>query len=339
MKRYIVLSLSVLSLIGCGSVEENPAPLPEVVNDTVTIVDGNSTKIDVLANDMIDDRTSAKVVLVTPPKEGNATVVDNTVTYMPSASFSGKDSFTYCVETRDTTCSKEAQVLITVEQPLEKRVMREVLRDPKNWYMQFYAKNLDNAQLYRGAKVGELDKGTTTKNYSLKAFSGSGYPYIKITTVDADGEIAGNFTTFYRPYTETENEKRWRFKVEVSQADALVELGWQGLYVLTPYVDRTGRERFKENIVLQHPLLKRMKLIDTESGEEVSTIYNGYLQKYRFSMDGERVRWFEWVLESEDVVPSTQKVLFKIEKKSQFSKVQKSTFDPRKPPIFGLKHE
>ncbi len=339
MKRYIVLSLSVLSLIGCGSVEEEPVPQPEVVNDTVTIVDGNSTRIDVLANDMVNDCTSAKVVLMTPPKEGNATIVDNKVTYIPSAGFSGKDSFTYCVETRGTVCSKEAQVMITVEQPLVKRTMREILRDPKNWYMQFYAKNLDSAQLYRGVKVGELDKGTTTKNYSLKAFSGSGYPYIKITAVDADGEIAGSFTTFYRPYTEIENEKRWRFKVEVSQTDALVELGWQGLYVLNPYVDRTGRERFKENIVLQHPLLKRMKLIDTENGEEISAIYNGYLQKYRFSMDGKNVRWFEWILESEDIAPSTQKVLFKIEKKRQLLKVWKNTFDPKKPPVTGLQHE
>ncbi len=97
--------------------DQNLLP-PTVVDDTATTTQGQSTIIDILANDTDDDGAIAtdSIQIATEPTNGTVTVNDDgTVSYTPSDRFVGTDSFTYTVQDNDTQSSEAATVNITVE--------------------------------------------------------------------------------------------------------------------------------------------------------------------------------------------------------------------------------
>ncbi|MBD1581572.1 tandem-95 repeat protein [Pseudoalteromonas sp. S16_S37] len=77
------------------SVITNKAPV--VINDSAVSNGGAVLVIDVLANDSDPEETSLYLVSVSA-EQGSVTInVDNTITYMPKAGFSGTDTITYVV--------------------------------------------------------------------------------------------------------------------------------------------------------------------------------------------------------------------------------------------------
>ena len=97
--------------------DQNLLP-PTAVDDTATTTQGQSTIIDILANDTDDDGSISlnSIQIASEPTNGTVTVNDDgTVTYTPSDRFVGTDSFTYTVQDNDAQSSEAATVNITVE--------------------------------------------------------------------------------------------------------------------------------------------------------------------------------------------------------------------------------
>ena len=97
--------------------DQNLLP-PTAVDDTATTTQGQSTIIDILANDTDDDGAIAtdSIQIATEPTNGTVTVNDDgTVSYTPGDRFVGTDSFTYTVQDNDAQSSEPAEVKVTVK--------------------------------------------------------------------------------------------------------------------------------------------------------------------------------------------------------------------------------
>jgi hypothetical protein len=81
--------LAAAGLGGCGSA-------PRVLDDRVTAVPGAATRIDVLANDSDPDGDPLQIKSAQGAEKGKVIINgDNTITYTPNATASGRDTFTY----------------------------------------------------------------------------------------------------------------------------------------------------------------------------------------------------------------------------------------------------
>ena len=86
---------------------------PIAVADTATTAAGTAVNIAVLANDSDPDNNPLTVTAVSNFVGGTATVNgNNTITYTPTAGFSGAGGFTYTIT--DGTTPRSAQVSVTV---------------------------------------------------------------------------------------------------------------------------------------------------------------------------------------------------------------------------------
>jgi len=99
------------TLRGCGG----PQVGPDAVNDTVTTPEGAAITINVLANDTHPQNATLTVTGVTEPAHGSTAINPNgTITYTPTAAYSGSDTFTYTVSDPQNR-TDTASVFVTVE--------------------------------------------------------------------------------------------------------------------------------------------------------------------------------------------------------------------------------
>ena len=96
---------------------------PDAVNDSATTVEASGgVTIAVLANDTDPDGDPLIVTAVSTPAHGTASVnPDNTVTFVPVASYSGSDSFTYTVS--DGAATDVATVTVQVKESISRVVV------------------------------------------------------------------------------------------------------------------------------------------------------------------------------------------------------------------------
>ena len=90
---------------------------PIAVDDSAILNQGETTTIDVLANDSDPDGAivPASLQIQTQPSNGSAIILpDGGVFYLPASNFAGEDSFTYIVRDNDGQFSNPATVNITV---------------------------------------------------------------------------------------------------------------------------------------------------------------------------------------------------------------------------------
>ncbi|MGV0853921.1 Ig-like domain-containing protein, partial [Mycolicibacterium phlei] len=93
---------------------ENTPPLP--VADTATTKAGGPVTIAVLANDADPDDDPLTVTAVSNVVGGTATInSDNTITYTPTAGFTGAGGFTYTVSDGIATTSAPVSVTVTAD--------------------------------------------------------------------------------------------------------------------------------------------------------------------------------------------------------------------------------
>ena len=118
----------------------------------------------------------------------------------------------------------------------------------------------------------------------------------------------GDYKSNFHPYRKN-TEDVWEFTVRTDDANADVVLSWRGLFVLLPYTDKQGRQRYHEFHSLTNPLIKNMKLVDMKTHKEIAAAIDGKVQNYIFNMNGKKERIFEWVVQpsitQQDVVEST----------------------------------
>ncbi len=93
---------------------------PDAINDSATIYEASGgVTILVLANDTDPDANALTVTTVSTPAHGTASVnPDNTVSYVPVASYSGSDSFTYTIS--DGTATDIATVTVQVKDAISR---------------------------------------------------------------------------------------------------------------------------------------------------------------------------------------------------------------------------
>ena len=91
----------------------NTNPIAE--NDTVTTTVGNAVTINVLNNDRDDDGDNLTVTSVAGAENGTVTYSSETVTYTPSSTFIGQDSFEYTISD-GRGCIATATVNVTVNE-------------------------------------------------------------------------------------------------------------------------------------------------------------------------------------------------------------------------------
>ncbi len=96
------------------TVDPAPNQAPVAVDDSASTTKGQPVNVDVLANDNDADGDVLSVTNLSTPANGSVTVeTDGTVTYTPTAGFSGSDSFTYQASD-GTDLSNVATVSVTV---------------------------------------------------------------------------------------------------------------------------------------------------------------------------------------------------------------------------------
>ena len=116
---------------GSGGGGANQPPTP--ANDSVFVIINQAKIINVLANDTDPNGDSLTVTAVTAPQHGTAVLnVDGTITYSPTTSYAGGDSFTYTVSDGHGGTAT-ANVVITVGQATVGTA----------WPTQFYAPYVD----------------------------------------------------------------------------------------------------------------------------------------------------------------------------------------------------
>ena len=167
---------------------------------------------------------------------------------------------------------------------------------PQNWYIRLVAKDLTREFKTENTQLGVLEGDNIALKHSLKALAPFGSSYLDIVFPNPAGVASGEYkSSFYKSSDTLANV--WNFRVKTEKRDATIELGWRGVYVVTPYDDEYNRTRYKEKLSSTNPLIEYMKLIDMTTGEEIPAVFDGRLQKYQFSMDGATTKDFQWVVD------------------------------------------
>lgn len=180
---------------------------PTAVNDTATVISGNSVLVNVLANDTDPENDTLALVSFTQPTHGAVVRIGNQLQYTPTAGYTGTDSFTY-VMTDGTTNASPATVNITVN-PVPNTAPTAIGFSPVS---------LTAGSLSVGQNVGTLtctDAESATCTYVLSAQSTAGAFAVAsngAVTVANAGLTAGTHTITVvatdaggLPRTETKN--------------------------------------------------------------------------------------------------------------------------------------
>ncbi|GAB4147091.1 MAG: hypothetical protein OHK0017_08390 [Patescibacteria group bacterium] len=89
--------------------------IPTAVNDSVTVNASSNAIITVLSNDSDSKNESLSIISATPPSHGGIVVnLDGTITYTPTSTYSGSDSFTYTIQNTTSGQQSTASVNINV---------------------------------------------------------------------------------------------------------------------------------------------------------------------------------------------------------------------------------
>lgn len=99
-----------------ATVTVNVAPvndLPVAQNDTATTNQDTGVSINVLGNDSDVDGDNLTIISADPGTNGNTTIIDNQIVYIPDSNFNGTDSFSYEISDGNGG-TNTAQVSVTV---------------------------------------------------------------------------------------------------------------------------------------------------------------------------------------------------------------------------------
>ena len=168
---------------------------------------------------------------------------------------------------------------------------------PSNWYIRLVAEDKQRGLKTESSQVGELDVPDASKQ-AMKAVGTSSSTYIDIVFEDPANLEAGSYKSVFYRYSKDE-EKRFAFSVITDDENANVTLTWHGLFVLTPKEDEG--EHFSEYRSVTNPLIRQMKLVDTQNATEVQAIRDGLIMKYSFNMNGSTSHAFEWVVATSEI--------------------------------------
>jgi hypothetical protein len=200
------LSISVPD--GLAAANQPPVAGP----DSAATVSGVPVIIDVLANDTDPDGNPLSIVAVTPP--ANGTVVNNagsTVTYAPSAGFTGADAFTYTISdglggTSTATVSVTVSAVVNAPPVANPDVATTAFNTPVT--IPVLANDTDaNGDVLSISAVTQPASGVVTTNGTTVSFAPaagfSGIASFSYTVVDGQGGSAVGLVTVTVQAAET----------------------------------------------------------------------------------------------------------------------------------------
>jgi len=238
-----------------------------------------------------------------------------------------------------TTSSEDGLALIK-EKTNVKHKTSKVETKATNWYIRLTAEDQMRQMKTASSQLGALEEDDAVEKHTLKSLTPFGRSYLDIVFIDPKDVEPGEYKSNFH-ISQEGSEDHWEFTVKTDDTTADIVLGWRGIYVLTPYIDDENRMRYREYRSITNPLVKYMKLIDKETGEEIAAVQDGKVQKYSFNMNGKNTHTFEWVVETEEVKIITPrksiggKVLKQHAPLKQKSSARKKidSFDLTKPPM------
>ncbi len=193
------------------------------------------------------------------------------------------------------------------------------------WYIRLNVKNIQTGQRFNGAKFGVLDRDDATQAYSLKAFGSIGSTGIDLVFQDETGSVSGDQLVYYRQ-SESGVRQEWPFTVRSGDSNATIALQMEGFYALASYLDSEDRIRFTETRTMDDPVLAQMKLVDSETGEEIPAMREGRPVVYIFDMNGKQTHHFKWVKETGSVqIPLSGNRVFAAKAGLEKRRVRQST--------------
>jgi len=286
MKKLITIILFIF-INGCNN---NNKSTTHANNDKFIVTKGIKTKLNILENDYTNgyNINELSIIIKQKPKIGTITLNDTTknILYIcETHSLSNNDYFSYVIKNPNGTLSNEAKVWID---------LTNIQKQPKNWYIKIIAIDKDRNIKTSDTKFGELDTNNT-KDYNLKIFK----PFNKSDLSILINNNNEEFKTLFYPYSTT--DKSWYFTLKSSSPTSNIVLKWQGIYVLHKYIDNYNRTRYKEYRYTKNPIVYHLKLVDMKNNMEIPAIQNDRIYEYRFNMNGENSRKFQWILTEEKI--------------------------------------
>jgi len=333
--KYILISFFLLLIItGCDA--------PKAIDDFATTKKNSTVKIDVAANDSVSEGSLdlSTVKVYKRAKHGTTTVNKKTgvVTYKPKNNYIGFDNFTYRIKNEKGISSNLARVTVEVKKDRLTQIPPPETK-PLNWDMRLIAEDALGTMKTDGSRLGQLEEENAVQMHTLKAINPFGGTYLDVVFIDPDGVAKGKYKTNFHVYQD-DTEDRWSFTVmtDAKHKDSDMILSWRGVYILESYNDKENRKRYIEDISVTNPILRYMKLIDSNTSKEIAAIRDGKMQTFAFNMNGSQSRTFEWVLQLDEVEISKQQKSVTVHnvKSNQISSSRyKSveTFDLSKPPM------
>jgi hypothetical protein len=153
----------------------SPYRIPVAVNDRDSVIQGDSVKINVIANDKNIQPNALFVNLLTAPAHGTALInTDNTITYKPDSAYFGADTFTYTACNHENAICQDcspATVIIAVAEvvnsirPIENNIPVSVYPNPAEHTLYI---TVANAQVYRITLNNMLGQPVMQSDFSVK---------------------------------------------------------------------------------------------------------------------------------------------------------------------------
>jgi len=167
----------------------------------------------------------------------------------------------------------------------------------QEWYMRILVEDVSNHLKTTATQLGQIDSSENIHAFNLKALTPFGGAYIDVVFKNPIGMEAGQYTSdFHSPNIQSDT---WNFTVKSHDRNATMLLSYQGLYILNPYTDAQDRQRYKEVLNQNHPLIHQMYWIDSEN-REIPVFSNGQINTYLFSMSGANEKDFQLKIKTQE---------------------------------------
>jgi hypothetical protein len=263
MKNYIFICIvSFFVLLGCNEVQEES-------------IDTNQSTT--------TDTTQESTTQIQSSKE--ITVLDITTQIEETEEL---DSLSEVITSVDTTENNSSE---------EKNLKKDIPLDEapsKEWYIRLLIEDLSNHLKTASTQLGQVDSSRAIESFNLKALAPFGSRYVDVVFKNPVGMEVGEYKSDFHIVSNTLDT--WDFTVKSHDSNAMMVLGYRGLFVLNPYTDSEDRERYTETRMRTHPLLAQMVLVDVSENKEIPMQLNAKMNEYLFSMNGQKEKHFRWKL-------------------------------------------
>lgn len=290
MKNYIVISVfSFFLLLGCDEAKKK------------TLDTNQSTSTEIIQKDAINltpslENTETTTPIVVENYQEVALLIEPNTSVTDLENNSNEENEEN-EEIESNTSITEVENNSSVESEEEVLLDKDILKEEpsKQWYIRLVIEDLSNHLKTASTQLGQVDSSRAIEDFNLKALRPFGSRYLDVVFKNPIGMDAGEYKSDFHIVNNTVDT--WNFTVKSHDTNAMMVLGYRGLFVLNPYIDSEDRERYTEVRMQRHPLLAEMVLIDISENKAIHVQLNGKMNEYLFSMNGQKEKHFRWEIQ------------------------------------------